>query len=82
MPNEFNAAHEFDKRAVASEVPLLRLNGVGKRYVEPVLSDVSISISARQILALTGENGAGKSTLSKIVCSLVQATTGSMLLDG
>ena len=52
MPNEFNAAHEFDKRAVASEVPLLRLNGVGK------------------------------STLSKIVCSLVQATTGSMLLDG
>jgi len=58
------------------------LNGVGRIYDEPILSDVSISISARQILALTGENGAGKSMLSKIVCGLVQATTGSMLLDG
>ena len=82
MSNEFNAAHESDMRAAAPAVPLLSLTGVGKTYVEPVLSDVSISISAGQILALTGENGAGKSTLSKIVCGLVQATTGSMLLDG
>ncbi len=47
MSNEFNAAHESDKRAVASAVPLLRFNGVGKTYVERILMDVSISISAR-----------------------------------
>eukprot|EP01037_Dinobryon_pediforme_P033258 gene33258-38612_t len=50
--------------------PLLRLSGIGKTYVEPVLGDVSIAIRAGEILALTGENGAGKSTLSKIVCGL------------
>ncbi|AMP17124.1 sugar ABC transporter ATP-binding protein [Collimonas pratensis] len=89
MSNEFIAAHQSEVPAAtpvtsaASTAPvLLHLTGIGKTYVEPVLSDVSISISPGQILALTGENGAGKSTLSKIVCGLVQATTGSMLLDG
>jgi ribose transport system ATP-binding protein len=82
MSNEFIAAHQPEVRAAASAVPFLSLTGIGKTYVEPVLSDVSISIGPGQILALTGENGAGKSTLSKIVCGLVDATTGSMLLDG
>lgn len=86
MSNEFIAAHPSDVPAATSATSttpvLLHLTGIGKTYVEPVLSDVSISISPGQILALTGENGAGKSTLSKIVCGLVQATTGSMLLDG
>ncbi|MFC5474954.1 sugar ABC transporter ATP-binding protein [Paraherbaspirillum soli] len=70
--------------STAAPAPMfsLTLTGIGKTYVDPVLSDVSISISAGQILALTGENGAGKSTLSKIVCGLEQATTGHMLLDG
>ena len=62
--------------------PLLSLSGIGKTYVEPVLGDVSITLEAGQILALTGENGAGKSTLSKIICGLVTPTDGSMLLDG
>jgi len=62
--------------------PLLRLSGIGKTYVEPVLGDVSIEIRAGQILALTGENGAGKSTLSKIICGLVSPTDGTMQLDG
>ena len=86
MSNESMATARSDGRAAASAVPfaapLLSLSGIGKTYVEPVLSDVSISISPGQILALTGENGAGKSTLSKIVCGLVDATTGGMLLDG
>ena len=64
-----------------SSPALLSLSGIGKTYVEPVLSDVSLEIRPGQILALTGENGAGKSTLSKIVCGLVQSTTGAMLLD-
>ena len=58
-----------------SSPALLSLGGIGKTYVEPVLSDVSLEIRPGQILALTGENGAGKSTLSKIVCGLVQSTT-------
>ncbi|MCW5300124.1 sugar ABC transporter ATP-binding protein [Herbaspirillum lusitanum] len=65
-----------------SSPALLSLSGIGKTYVEPVLSEVSLELRPGQILALTGENGAGKSTLSKIVCGLVQSTTGAMQLDG
>ena len=68
--------------AASAAHPLLNLSGIGKTYVEPVLSDVALQLRPGQILALTGENGAGKSTLSKIICGLVQATDGAMLIDG
>ncbi len=61
---------------------ILELDGLGKSYAEPVLSDVSLEIRAGECLALTGENGAGKSTLSKIVAGLVQPTTGGMKFLG
>jgi len=50
---------------------VLSVAGIGKTYAEPVLADVSLSLRAGEVLALTGENGAGKSTLSKIIGGLV-----------
>jgi ribose transport system ATP-binding protein len=61
---------------------VLTVTGVGKTYVIPVLSDVTLSLRAGEVLALTGENGAGKSTLSKIIGGLVDPTTGTMTLAG
>src|SRR3984957_5433296 len=61
---------------------VLTVTGVGKTYVIPVLSDVTLSLRAGEVLALTGENGAGKSTLSKIIGGLVDPTTGTMRLGG
>jgi ribose transport system ATP-binding protein len=61
---------------------LLTLSGIGKTYVQPVLQEITLSLRAGQVLALTGENGAGKSTVSKIICGLEPASAGSMLLDG
>jgi ribose transport system ATP-binding protein len=55
---------------------------VGKTYAEPVLADVTLTLAAGEVLALTGENGAGKSTLSKIIGGLVEPTTGTMQLGG
>ena len=37
-----------------SSPALLSLSGIGKTYVEPVLSDVALEIRPGQILALTG----------------------------
>jgi ribose transport system ATP-binding protein len=59
---------------------VLSVSGIGKTYAEPVLADVSLSLRAGEVLALTGENGAGKSTLSKIIGGLVDPTTGTMRL--
>ncbi len=56
----------------------MTLSGIGKTYNEPVLSDVSLSLYAGKVLALTGENGAGKSTLSKIIGGLTPPRVGSM----
>ncbi len=68
---------------VPNAVPtVLSVSHVGKSYEQPVLSDVSLSLRAGEVLALTGENGAGKSTLSKIIGGLTEPTTGTMQLAG
>ncbi|MGF6856445.1 sugar ABC transporter ATP-binding protein [Paraburkholderia sp. CI3] len=59
---------------------VLSVSGIGKTYAEAVLADVSLSLRAGEVLALTGENGAGKSTLSKIIGGLVEASAGTMRL--
>ncbi len=45
-------------------------------------NDVSLHVERRSIHALVGENGAGKSTLMNILCGLVGADEGSILLNG
>ncbi|MDR3435572.1 sugar ABC transporter ATP-binding protein [Telmatospirillum sp.] len=57
---------------------LLRLRGIGKTYVAPVLQDVDLEFHEGEVLGLAGENGAGKSTLSRIVGGLLAATSGTM----
>ena len=46
------------------------------------LRDVNLDIMRGEILALLGPNGAGKTTLISIICGLVNASKGEVLVDG
>ena len=46
------------------------------------LADVDLEIRRGEIFALLGPNGAGKTTLISIVCGIVNATSGSVRVDG
>lgn len=46
------------------------------------LDDISFKANGGRVLAMIGENGAGKSTLLKIMSGDIQATEGSVFLNG
>lgn len=46
------------------------------------LKGVSLSIRRGEIFALLGPNGAGKTTMISIICGLVNASSGQVLVDG
>ncbi len=46
------------------------------------LKDLSLDIHRGEILALLGPNGAGKTTLISIICGLVNASSGTVTVDG
>ncbi|MHC1726432.1 MAG: ABC transporter ATP-binding protein [Syntrophobacteraceae bacterium] len=52
-------------------------------YAErPVLSDISFTIEAGQIVALVGMSGAGKTTLVNLIPRFYEPTGGTVLIDG
>lgn len=48
----------------------------------PVLSDVSMQIPARSVLAVVGRTGAGKTTLASLLTRFYDPVSGSIFLDG
>ncbi|HXG80352.1 MAG TPA: ABC transporter ATP-binding protein [Sphingomicrobium sp.] len=63
---------------------VIRIEGLKKAYANGVeaLKGVDLDIRRGEILALLGPNGAGKTTLINIVCGIVTATGGQVLVDG
>ena len=64
--------------------PIIQIENLSKRYASGLeaLKRVDLGILDGEIFALLGPNGAGKTTLINIVCGIVTATTGSVLVDG
>src|SRR3954469_33089 len=64
--------------------PVLSIRGLRKVYGTGVdaLKSIDLDIRPGEILALLGPNGAGKTTLINIVCGIVTATSGEVLVHG
>ena len=63
---------------------IISINSLSKTYSGgfQALKDVSLEIEAGEILALLGPNGAGKTTLISAICGIVNASSGTVRVDG
>jgi len=63
---------------------IVSISNISKTYASghQALKSLSLDIKRGEILALLGPNGAGKTTLISIICGIVNATTGSVIVDG
>ena len=63
---------------------MISITGLSKTYADgfEALKNVDLEINRGEIFALLGPNGAGKTTLINIVCGIVNASAGEVLVDG
>ncbi|HET8585878.1 MAG TPA: ABC transporter ATP-binding protein [Casimicrobiaceae bacterium] len=64
--------------------PIISVRHLSKTYASgfTALDDVDLDIRRGEIFALLGPNGAGKTTLISIICGIVNATSGTVEVDG
>ena len=62
----------------------ISISNLSKTYASgfSALKNVDLTIHRGEIFALLGPNGAGKTTLISIVCGIVNASSGSVTVDG
>ncbi len=61
---------------------MIEAKGLSKRFGDiPALDRVDASIKEGNVFGLIGTNGAGKSTFLKLVCGVLQADEGEILID-
>ena len=65
-------------QTIVSISDLSKTYGSGHQALKPM----SLDITRGEILALLGPNGAGKTTLISIICGIVNASTGTVRVDG
>ena len=64
--------------------PIISIKNLSKTYESgfQALKTIDLDIRRGEIFALLGPNGAGKTTLIGIVCGIVNATGGTVTIDG
>ena len=62
---------------------MLEARNLGKYYSGiPAVKGVNFTVKSGEVLGLLGPNGSGKSTTVSMITSLLEPTTGQLLLDG
>jgi ABC-type lipoprotein export system ATPase subunit len=77
----------MNEAAQAAAMPAIRLVGVSKSYrkggeIVRALSDVSLEIGPRGMVAVVGPSGSGKSTLLHMVGGMDEPTQGEVIVAG
>jgi ABC-2 type transport system ATP-binding protein len=64
--------------------PIISVADLSKTYASgyQALKGVNLDIRNGEIFALLGPNGAGKTTLINVICGIVTASAGTILVDG
>lgn len=61
----------------------LSVKGLCKKYGDlKAADDVTFSVNRGEVFGLLGPNGAGKTTVIRMLCGLLKADAGDMVLDG
>src|SRR5215472_5805205 len=70
--------------AASSTRPILEVRNLSKIYASgfQALKNINLDIRRGEIFALLGPNGAGKTTLISIICGIVTASEGRVLVAG
>ncbi len=82
QPEPSPSAHAAQGGLIVGDI---KLESVLFRYrpdAQPVLSNVSLSIPAGQVIGIVGPSGSGKSTIAKLVQRLYVPEQGQVLIDG
>jgi iron(III) transport system ATP-binding protein len=61
---------------------MLVINDIQLRFDREILSKISLSIHAGEIVGIVGASGGGKSSLLKIIAGLLDPSSGEVLLNG
>lgn len=77
------ATHHAVQHQLASERPVLRIEGLSKTWPSGLqaLKNINLTIRQGEIFALLGPNGAGKTTLISIICGLVMPGQGRVMVE-
>lgn len=73
------------KTVLADEAVSIEMNTVSFRFAEDapdLLKDMSLSLPQGTHLAIAGSTGSGKSTVLRLLCRLMDATSGEVLVNG
>ena len=66
-----------------ADTAMLMISNLSYRYGnEPLLNDLSLSLSDHEVLCLLGESGSGKSTLLRIIAGLEKPLCGEIRWNG
>lgn len=79
---EASGSASCEPPGLSSAITLEAVTVLHQGRADAVLKNLSLTLPARQFLAITGASGSGKSTLADLLCGLIAPDQGEVRIDG